>query len=103
MSTEKDKKKVDQAMDDLRDDPEYQSEVQRIASLMKQKGALERNASEQDQKKFMTIFICICVLVMIVFILRLFRLIPLIIADCVFGGILIVCLIIMEIRKRNKE
>ena len=39
-SMDPEKDKINQAIDDIRDDPEYQSEVERIASLMKQKGVL---------------------------------------------------------------
>ena len=95
--------KTDQAIDDIRDDPNYQSEVQRIASLMKQKGALERNAPEKDQKKFMFLFICCFAVAIVVLVLRLFRLIPLIAADCMFGGMLVACLAIMGARKSKKN
>ena len=90
-------------MDDIRDDPGYQSEVQRIAALMKQKGVLERNAPETDQKKFMFIFFCCFAAAMVILVLRLFKVIPLFAADCVFGGLLVVCLIIMGIRRKQKK
>lgn len=100
---ETEKEKTDQAMDDIRDDPGYQSEVQRIASLMKQKGVLERNAPEKDQKRFLALFICCFVLAMVALVLRLLGIIPPFAVDCVFGGILIVCLVIMGVRKNRKN
>lgn len=100
---ETEKEKTEKAIEDIRDDPEYQSEVQRVASLMKQKGVLERNAPEQDQKRFMVLFFCCGVLALVMLVLRLLRFIPLIVVDAVFGGILLVCLIIMGIRKNRKE
>lgn len=95
--------KTDQVMNDIRDDPDYQSEVQRIASLMKQKGVLERNAPEKDQKKFMIGFICCFIVTMVILVLRLLNIVTLVIADCIFGAMLIVCIIIMGIRKRKKS
>lgn len=100
-SMDPEKEKIDQTIDDIRDDPEYQSEVERIASLMKQKGVLERNAPEKDQKKFMFIFFCCFAAAMVILVLRLFKIIPLFAADCVFGGLLVVCLIIMGIRRKQ--
>lgn len=100
---EPEKEKTDRVMDDIRDDPGYRSEVQRIASLMKQKGVLERNAPEKDQKRFLAFFVCCFVLAMVILVLRLLGAIPLFAADCVFGGILVVCLVIMGIRKRKKD